>query len=86
MGQRLRQHYDCHARGSRLIQDCTHDLGREERKRSKPPVPESSDARAITLRLDPKEMKVHHVQAVSFTAEVYSVWRHRFEKTDNTGF
>ena len=49
-------------------------------------MPEAYDSREITMRLDTQEVKVHHVQAVSFTSKVYSVRRHRFEKTDNPEF
>jgi hypothetical protein len=49
-------------------------------------LPEDDDTRETTLRLDTKEIKVHHVQAVSFTSEIYSVSRHRFEKRDHLEF
>jgi hypothetical protein len=47
-----------------------------------PWLPEDSDARQATLRVDLGSVKVHVVRAVQFNCEEHEVSRHRWEKED----
>jgi hypothetical protein len=48
--------------------------------------PSRYDIRSPSLRIDTANIEVHHIKAVSFSTNKYTVRRHRLEQTENPAF